>query len=129
MTNRKSLYCICAGIFGPILLLVGGGFLTSTTFDGLFLFLKSYGIGLVFPGSLFLCAAIWLKNEKCLLANLLWFLFAIPGVVAFAAIILKFPNWLNTFIIGQGLTWSLFLMFGIGSLMKKKITNKCKGTA
>jgi len=98
-------------------------------FDGLFLFIKSYGIGLVFPGSLFLCAALWLKNEKGIVPATLWFLFAAPGFVSLAAIILKFTNWLNIFTIGQGLVWALLLMFGIGLLLKKKITTQFIGPA
>ena len=129
MTNRTGLCCICVGAFGPVLLLVGGGFLTSTTFDGLFLFLKSYGIGLFFPGSLLLCAALWLENKKGLLLNILGFLCILPGAVSFAAIMFKFPNWLNIFTIGQGITWPIFLMFGIGLILRKKITTQCIGPA
>ena len=130
MKSQTGLYCICAGIFGPVLLLVGGGYLTATNAsDGLLLFFKSYGIGLLFPGSLLFCAALWLKTEKGLLANILWPLFAMPGAVSFAAIMFKFPNWLNTFTIGQGMTWSLFLIVGIGLILRKKITTQCIGPA
>ena len=125
MKGQTSLYCICAGVIGPALLLVGGGFFTSTdAADSLMLFFKSYGIGLLFPGVLFLCSAIYLKTDKGLLPNILWILFAIPGAGSFAAIMLKFSNWLNIFTIGQGIAWSLVLMFGIGLFLRKKITTQ-----
>ena len=130
MNDRTSLYCVCAGVFGPVLLLVGGGFFTSTNAaEGLMLFFQSYGIGLLFPGILFLCSAIWLKKDKGLLPNILWVLFAIPGAGSFAAIMLKFSNWLNIFTVGQGVFWSLVLMFGIGLVLRKKITTQCIGPA
>ncbi len=113
MKERTGLYCVCAGVIGPTLLLIGGGFLTSTNAsEGLRLFFTSYGIGLCFPGILFLCSGIWLKTEKGLLPNILWVLLTIPGIGASAAIILKFSNWLSIFTIGQAVFWSLVLMFG-----------------
>ena len=130
MNDRTGLYCVCAGVFGPVFLLVVGGFFTSTNAaEGLMLFFKSYGIGLLFPGILFLCSAIRLKQDKGLLPNILLILFAIPSAGSFAAIMLRFSNWLNVFTIGQGVFWSLVLMIGIGLVLRRKITTQCIGPA
>ena len=121
MENRIGLLCVGAGILAPVLLLVGGGYLTSTdAAEGCSLFFMSYGIGLLLPGILFLVCALRLQNARGLFPGILWVLFAIPGVTSFAAIFFKFSQWQNIFTIGQGFGCSIPLMFGIGLLIRHK---------
>lgn len=120
--KRLGLVLIGVGILVPVLLLLGGGYLTSTNAaDDCRLLLGSYGVGLLFPGLLFLCGALWLPNEKGLLPNILTVLFAIPAGASTLAILFKFTQWFNVFTIGQGIAWSIVLMLGSGLTIRQRM--------
>ena len=115
MKKRMGLLCVGVGLLGPLFLLVGGGYLTST--DAAYdcsLFFKSYGIGLLFPGILFLCAGAWLPGWKGAVAWILTVIFAVPAGASALAILLRFGHWQIVFTVGQAVTWSIVLMWGTG---------------
>ncbi len=118
--KRMGLVCIGVGILAPVFLLVAGGYLTATNAaEGCLLFFRSYGIGLLFPGLLFFFAALWLPNEKGVIAGLLTLIFAIPAGTSFIAILVKFAHWPTIFTIGQGISYAIFLMLGIGLTIRQ----------
>ena len=118
MKNRIWLLCVGAGILMPLFLLVVGGYLTSTNAAGdCSLFFRSYGVGLLFPGVLFLCGGLWLRSDKGPLARILMLMFAIPASASTIAILTSSfwsARWLSVFTMGQAISWSIALMFGIG---------------
>jgi len=125
--KQMGLVCIGVGILAPVFLLVAGGYLTATNAaEGCLLFFKSYGIGLLFPGLLFLFAALWLPNERGLIASLLTLIFAIPAGTSFIAILTRFAHWPTIFTIGQGVSYAIFLMLGIG-LTIRQLMHRSKG--
>jgi len=118
--KRMGLVCVGVGILAPVFLLVAGGYLTATNAaEGCLLFFKSYGIGLLFPGLLFLCGALWLPNERGLLPGILTLLFAIPAGTSFIAILTRFAHWPTVFTIGQGVSYAIVLMLGIGFTIRQ----------
>jgi hypothetical protein len=118
--KRTGLVFIGFGILAPVFLLTAGGYLTATNaVEGCLLFFKSYGIGLLFPGLLFFFAALWLPNERGLIPSLLTLIFAIPAGTSFMAILTKFAHWSTMFTIGQGISYAIFLMLGIGLIIRQ----------
>jgi len=120
MNKRTGLFCVGVGVLAPVLLLVGGGYLTSTNAaEGCSLFFRSYGIGLLFPGILFLCGALWLPSGKGPLAWILTVILAIPAGASSVAILVRFAHWSSVFTIGQAVSWSIVLMLGLGLCIRQ----------